>query len=426
MRTAGKVAIIGGSIWGNRGAAAMLETTIAQVRAARADVRIAVFTPYPQKDAALAQDDSLEFYDSRPQALVKYFVQALWVWLRRKLGGHPQPQGALGAMDGAEALLDVGGITFADGRLIFLPYNILTLWPAMLMGTPVVKLSQAAGSFRNPLIRWAARIFLPRCAQTFARGEKTYAYLRELGLSETQVQPATDAAFLYAPSYCLSNENETALRQVCEKLYRLKAAGVPVVAISPSVLVMEKSGSSKIDYHHVLLGMMEGCGSSQAHFVVFPNASRERSKKSRNNDIIAIERLRAEAELSLPRPLLNRITWMMYDVNTRGIDEIVRRADVLVTSRFHAMVFGLRLCVPTLVIGWGHKYLEAMQRFHLEPYVFDYREASKDLSQVLTEMLAHSQEIHEDMLTLVGDVQRSSEVQFAYLRGLLLEPPNYS
>jgi len=48
MRTAGKVAIIGGSIWGNRGAAAMLETTIAQVRAVLGDVRIAVFTPYPQ------------------------------------------------------------------------------------------------------------------------------------------------------------------------------------------------------------------------------------------------------------------------------------------------------------------------------------------------------------------------------------------
>jgi len=416
-----KVAIIGGSIWGNRGAAAMLETTIARLRQIRQDVQLVVFTPYPQKDQHLAGSPGLAYFDSRPQALVGYFISAAAGWLWKKLGGKPRFSGAVQALSESALLLDVGGITFADGRLIFLPYNILTIWPAMLLGVPVVKLSQAAGSFKNPIIRALARVFLSRCQMTFARGEKTREYLAGLGLPEAVYQPAADAAFCFQPAYCLTKENETAVRQVTQMLDEHKRSGRKIVAISPSSLVEEKSSSAKVDYTDLLLKMITACGQQDADFIVFPNASRERSKKKRNNDIPVIERLRAAAELELPLPLYRRITWMAYDLNTAGIDEIVRRADVLVTSRFHAMVFGLRLCVPTLVIGWGHKYVEAMQRFGMESYVFDYRGADEDLGNILIQMIQSYNHLHQSMIPHLVEVLASSEEQFNYLRRLIHE-----
>ncbi len=416
-----KIAIIGGSIWGNRGAAAMLETTIARLLLIQPDLQLAIFTPYPQKDASLAGNSNLQFYDSRPLALIGYFVSAAAGWFWRKLGRKPHFSGAVQALAGSKLLLDVGGITFADGRLIFLPYNILTIWPAMLLGVPVIKLSQAAGSFKNPVIRTLARIFLKRCKMIFARGEKTREYLTELGLPGDIFQPAADAAFCFEPSYCLTKENETAVKQVSDQLDALKRNGIKVIAISPSSLVEEKSSSINVNYTELLLKMINACSQQNIHFVIFPNASRERSKKKRNNDIPVIERLRAAAELSLPLPLYKRITWIAYDLNTAGIDRIVRRADVLVTSRFHAMVFGLRLCVPTLVIGWGHKYLEAMQRFGLEAYVFDYRCADHDLGETLAGMVVQSEDLHQRMRPCLDEVKSSSERQFIYLRGLLDE-----
>jgi polysaccharide pyruvyl transferase WcaK-like protein len=204
-------------------------------------------------------------------------------------------------------------------------------------------------------------------------------------------------------------------------LEEYKTAGMKIVAISPSILVQEKSGINKTNYDQVLLNLITKTSSQDIHFVIFPNASREKSKKPRNNDIVAIERLRAEAELTLPRPLQKRITWITYDVDTRGIDELVKIADVLVASRFHAMIFGLRLGIPTLVIGWGHKYMEAMKAFQQTDYVFDYRDTERDLGQVLTEMIERKLEIQTSMRMALNIVKRSSESQFQYLKEFLNE-----
>lgn len=421
MATPKKIAIIGGSLWGNRGAAAMLETTIARVRSMAPDTQFCIFSPHPIKDQLLSKDPQLEFFDSKPMAVVSDFLRVVWYRFLGWFGVKVTLNASMKGLSESDALLDIGGITFSDGRLIFLPYNILTIWPALMLKVPVIKMSQAAGSFNNPIIRYYAKKFLPRCAKIFARGEKTLQYLHELGLPDEKVKPATDVAFLYSKEYCLTSENRTAIKQVVDRMSRLRSEGTSVVAVSPSVLVLEKSGSSKVDYNQVLLDLINGVGSKEVHFVFFPNASREKSKKSRNNDIIAIERLRAQAELTLPRPLLKKISWITYDVDTSGIEDIVKNSDVLVASRFHAMVFGLRLCVPTLVIGWGHKYMEAMQAFQQEKFVFDYRDSQRDLSQVLIEMLEANTEIRSVMKKAHPSVTRSSEGQFDYLKEFLHE-----
>ncbi len=176
-----QISIIGGSIWGNRGASAMLETTIGKLREAKLDASYNIFTPYPLKDLSLAADPQLNFFDSRPFAIVQYFLKTLFGWFITRMGGNVNFSGGVRALTNSDILLDIGGITFSDGRLMFLPYNILTIWPSILFGIPVVKLSQAAGSFRNPIIRMFSKLFLSRCDYFFARGEKTPCFLDRFG-----------------------------------------------------------------------------------------------------------------------------------------------------------------------------------------------------------------------------------------------------
>jgi colanic acid/amylovoran biosynthesis protein len=126
--------------------------------------------------------------------------------------------------------------------------------------------------------------------------------------------------------------------------------------------------------------------------------------------------MRAEAELTLPRAVYDQVTWLTFDINSAGIDSLVQRTDVLVTSRFHAMVFGLRLCIPTLVIGWGHKYMETMQRFNQQAYVFDYRHPSRNLMEVLQEMLSNNQSIRAALRAALDAEIQSSNSQFEYVR----------
>ena len=100
-----KIAIIGGSIWGNRGASAMLETTIHKLRDSAPTAQIYVFTPYPEKDSSLSIDSSLEFFDSRPLALIRYFLATAWCWFAGLFGLKAVLKGGAGALTHSDLLL---------------------------------------------------------------------------------------------------------------------------------------------------------------------------------------------------------------------------------------------------------------------------------------------------------------------------------
>jgi polysaccharide pyruvyl transferase WcaK-like protein len=103
-------------------------------------------------------------------------------------------------------LYDIGGITFAERGAIIL-FNIFTLWPAMLLGIPVIKLSQAMGPFKSFTNRSAAKIFLNRSKKLYARGEITASHLQDLKLKKPEIQLAADIAFAYKPEFSLTDEN---------------------------------------------------------------------------------------------------------------------------------------------------------------------------------------------------------------------------
>ena len=63
------VAIVGGTLWGNRGAEAMLVTTIGKIREQFPASRIMVFSYYPKHDRELCKERSIEFYDYRPLSI---------------------------------------------------------------------------------------------------------------------------------------------------------------------------------------------------------------------------------------------------------------------------------------------------------------------------------------------------------------------
>ena len=148
----------------------------------------------------------------------------------------------------SDVLLDIGGITFSDGREKFLPFNILSIWPAMLLGVPVVKMAQALGPFRKPLNRFCAAYFLRRCRHIYARGEQTLQYLDEINLPHDQYDPATDIAFLYEPRYSLSHENEDQVQLLVSQIKAEKKRGRKVIVFSPSVLVDHESRRKGLDY----------------------------------------------------------------------------------------------------------------------------------------------------------------------------------
>src|SRR5690606_21072359 len=143
--------------------------------------------------------------------------------------------------------------SFIDGREKFLPFNVLTLLPAWLVGTPVVKLSQAVGPFRKPVNRMASAFMLPRCTKVWARGAKTFQHLQESGFQGIDYALADDIAFNHLPAYALSNEAGPALEARFSALAdaRASAAVRGVIGICPSSVVAVQSRKQGGDYEQV-------------------------------------------------------------------------------------------------------------------------------------------------------------------------------
>ncbi len=414
------ISIIGGTIWGNRGAESMLVTVIGQLRASFPDAHFNIFSYYPAKDRGLIKDDRITILSSKPISLAtRHFFGALICAFCKKVGAR-LPKGeffkiAL-ALSESDLLLDIGGITFSDGREKYLPFNILSIWPAMLLGVPVVKLAQAVGPFNNPLNRFLARVFLFRCAHIFARGEKTAEFLHQFNYPPEKFDTVADIAFLYQPEFSLSTENEARVASLIQRMEAAKKKGKKIVVFSPSILVESESGKQGMDYVGRFLDAVRALGPEDYHYVFMPNATREGSEKKHNNDLLTLARMKTAWEVAQVEDSLTAdAEWVDYDINTSSIRRIISQADVLVTSRYHAMISGLALEIPTVVIGWGHKYRETMAYFGLEEMSLDFGSAQDELAAIIVRVLKDPKEAIKKIHNNLPRVRLLSKKQFEYL-----------
>jgi polysaccharide pyruvyl transferase WcaK-like protein len=389
----------------------MLTTAIGQLRDRFPDARFEVYSYYPEEDSALVTDTTIAVHSSTPRSLVFVLAPGAFVLgalstvgLGRMRRLFPRSVRALAKCD---ALLDIAGVSFIDGREKFLPFNLLTIWPAMWLRVPVVKLAQAMGPFHSAPNRLAAKV-LRYCALVFARGDGTWDNLVEFGAPLARLRRAADVAFLHRDADSITHEGAADVARMLESL-DARAQVRPIVGVCPSSVIAGKAVKEGWDYPGFLLGIAEGLVADGCDVLLFPNATRARSAKLRNNDLPLI----AEVAARCAGLGEGRVVAVDFDVDTSGIKRLVARCDVAMVSRFHAMVGALTLAVPVFVLGWSHKYLEVMEQFGQADLVFD---ASRhDSSEVLSAMRALRErrvEVAEQIAAHLEEVRASSATQF--------------
>jgi polysaccharide pyruvyl transferase WcaK-like protein len=410
--------VIGGTLWGNRGAEAMVVTTIGRVRERDPGASFVIFSYMPGPDRALLRDPAVTVVDARPRAIVLAWLGGLLSRLAGSVGVRlpdralPAPARAL---RGCRALFDVSGISFHDGRLAVVAYNLLCNWQAFLLKVPVIRLSQAMGPFRRLPNRLPARWVTRRALHTFARGRGTADYLRELGVPDHCWSVAPDVAFAYQPGYSLTAENERQAGRLREHLADLREAGTLVVGLVPSSLVDQKLAGEGGDYLALLRRLVRDLQQRGAHVVIMPNATRAGVDAPRNNDLVVITRLRDQIAADPTGIDRAAISYVDFDLNTAAIRSLVEQCRLLITSRFHAMVAALALGVPPLVMGWSHKYQEVLEMFGCEADAVDFSAAEGELGSMVERLLAEHEPTRERILKALPEVTAAAVAQFSQL-----------
>ena len=383
------------------------------------DVAFHVHSYYPTDDRDVVTAVPVEVHSARPldlvlkvipQSILHRVAPSLW----RGLPEGPTKR-SVETLAASDVLACVAGVAFHDGRRAVLAYNVATLLPALLLGTPVVKFAQALGRFDDPVNRVVARTTLRRLRAIHPRGSDSESAVRRLlgdrpAAEGPTVAKAADLAFTLTGGRSLVAPSEG----VTEALRSWVEGGEgQIVGVSPSAVL---AGASPAGSEHLVMMrevvlhlLLRG-----NRVVVLPSAARPGRASTHNNDLPLIDALRA----SLPDD--ERVHWAAGVRNFNDVTEVVRACDALVASRFHSMVAGLSSAVPTLVLGWGHKYAEVLELFGLDQQAMSGQAPADEVSvgnvlQAIDALLDTREQTAELLRARLPDVIAASRTQLRWL-----------
>ena len=354
-----RVAIVGAALSANKGAAAMVETVLARQPEISGPCTFDILTTYPQADAPLVPSGAparvvglqpirlatIEF----PVALLAAVARVLRIplgWVRTR---------ACRSILDSDVVVDVAGISFADGRGIPITvYNALMTGLPLLLGVPTVKAAQALGPFENAVNKLLARLVLPRLSQVCARGARTRAHLDTLGLRN--VTDVADLAFSLEEAAELPGS-------IASTLSGLSGG---YVVVMPSAVVRRLHESRGGDYVSAVTDLISRLRiSTSLTVVIAPHSYRAGQPEGRMNDGPVCREIAGHLAAD------HGVVGIDADLTAGELRRLISGSRVLVTSRFHAMISGLATCTPTVVVGWSHKYREVLDDFGMAEYGMD-------------------------------------------------------
>ena len=353
-----RITVIGSALSGNKGAAAMLESAVQTLGERLGEVEFTLLSMYPAEDRA--QNPTRTSRSSRGPETLGVTINSLALAHRVLPFARPllRRSAAVRALADSDVLLDQGGITFTDGREKFLLYNVASILPALNLHTPVFKCAQAVGPFKNPINRIVSKVFLPKAQTLVTRGRITHEFAEGLGL--TNLVAGADYAF----SLEMDGTEEQGLREAGVDLGFFEDG--EVVGVCPSVVLQKKVEARGDDYVGQMISFIERLRRDGKKVLLVPHSVRTGTEKTHNNDLPLCTRIH---DLLVPG---EDVLFVDRELSSQQLRHLIGLCDLFVASRFHAMVSSLAMAVPTLVIGWSHKYREVLEMFELEEWAFGH------------------------------------------------------
>lgn len=273
----------------------------------------------------------------------------------------------------ADAVADVSGIAFVDGRgLPLLYYNAAIVLPPLFFDVPVHKLSQALGPFDNRLNRMVGRWVLSRCTTVAARGHRSLAHLHGLGITKAKFQPDTSFA-MRIPAETYGEAEKQCLSKFPADDTR------PLLILTPSAVVARYCQTRGINLAQTLAESLLLLESRGIRVALLSHSTDTGIEK--NDDISVVRAIHSELGADAERfPVLDTRN------DPRLARALMAQGDVYVASRFHSMIGALSQAVPVATIGWSHKYSEAARDFGMESFVIDF--ADLDGAGLVTKVMA--------------------------------------
>ncbi len=260
-----------------------------------------------------------------------------------------------------DAIIDISGFAYADswGQPI-IDETIRLMQIGKRNQVKSFFMPQAWGPFNMPNVARSARKMLTLADGFFARDRVSRSHLSTLLQKEPESIPLLpDIVFSLADEEGISSTPTTESNRSSGQRFR--------IGISPNLRVYEKlSGEGTNNpYMRTLLALCRhGMDTLGAEIVLIPNELFPDGVAHTDDRMLC----RQIYEL-LGKPQHCKL--LDHYASAETIRDDIRQVDLLVSSRFHALIFGFLEQKPVMAISWSHKYRELFELFGLEDYVLE-------------------------------------------------------
>lgn len=347
-------------LWGggfvNKGAEAMLRTVEQQLRARLGPARFCLESIPAERERVLA-GGGMPF----PRSVAPWEEAWERPWYRFVRGFRlARPLRGVGAM------LDISGYAYGGRGCARGTWRSLAVAERLhRAGRPVVLLPQAFGPFHSERERVALRRLLDACARVYVRDAESLCHLKEVASEYLdRIVRAPDIAFCFDCGASLSaSSGEAALRR----------PGRGLLAIAPNMRVYERSRGRGLEneYLQLVLAVAEHASSRLGCDLLLVPHELRLPGDSLPDDRFLVGLLR-EALAARDVPGVTAIT----EGSAEEIKRAVGRCDLLVGSRFHALIAATSQFIPAVALGWSHKYQGLLSDVGLSEYALAHEDAN--------------------------------------------------
>ena len=172
----------------------------------------------------------------------------------------------------------------------------------------------------------------------------------------------------------------------------------------PSSVVQQYCDKIGIDYVTVMADVVDSITSSgDASVLLAPHSWKDGGVPGRLNDGPVVREI--ANRLRTPEPLVV----LEESIDPRCLRALIAESDILITSRFHAMISALATETPVLVVGWSHKYGEVLDQFGLGSWAIDYAGLTADaIVEQFGRLVDQSDEVSDQIRRRLPEVALSS------------------
>jgi coenzyme F420-reducing hydrogenase beta subunit/polysaccharide pyruvyl transferase WcaK-like protein len=411
-----KIAIFGTSISGNKGAAAMYESTVQTITEKYPEAEFFLLTPYYGEDKGRKTFSNVTILKANPVYLALKIIPLALIYGVLKFFHLPthlvtKYSKEISALDDADVILDEGGVSFVDGRELYILFDIAILLPGFFMGKRTVKCAQALGTFRNPINWLTAKIFLPRVDLIVARGKKTLENLKKIKVEKNVVLGAD-----YAFSLRISEKDRYGVNNYLEsELFKDEN----LIGVCPSTVIEKYCEKNKKDYAQIMADFIDYVVKDKEYPVaLIPHSIRLNTDKRKNNDLLICKSIYEKVKNK------KKVVLIEEELNPRELRLLIGACRLFVGSRFHSMVSSLAMEVPTLVVGWSHKYKEVLDMFDLDEYAFSHKLLTNEkLVEEFEKLEKNQNEVKKKISKNLSKVIDMSDKHVDYISKIAIERP---